>query len=456
MKLRVAIAGATGYVGRWFMDQFKDKYHLIGLSRREVDFNPCPQIEWRQVELYSITSTQQALDGVDIAIYLVHSMTASTRLNQGSFEDTDLILADNFVRAAEANGIRQIIYLGGILPKDAPPESWSRHLRSRTEVEETLSSQSPALTAIRASIIVGPGGSSFDMMKNLVSRLPVLICPKWTESLTQPISLKDILEIMDHCLDNPKYFGKPIEVGNPEVMSYKEMLVKTASVMNKRRLIFSVPIFSVGFSKLWVGYFGKSPAQLVSPLVESLKHTMTVSEDLAFQEKKGGYQSYSEAVVIALGDREDAVLPTFAPLKQVANTVRSIQRLPNVRNKSAYWVANRYKIWLPTFFRFLITATQESNGTVSFYLLRYSAPMLQLTLERNRSDKRRQLFYISGGWLVGRVDYGWLEFREVMDGKYILSAIHEFVPRIPWFLYLNTQARIHLWVMNRFKRYLER
>ncbi|MCC5939319.1 MAG: NAD(P)H-binding protein [Lunatimonas sp.] len=456
MKQKVAIAGATGYIGRWFMDQFKDKYHLIGLSRKEVDSNPCPQIEWRQVELYSITSTQQALEGVDIAIYLVHSMTASTRLNQGSFEDTDLILADNFVRAAEANGVRQIIYLGGILPKDSPPESWSRHLRSRTEVEQTLSSKSPALTAIRASIIVGPGGSSFDMMKNLVSRLPVLMCPKWTESMTQPISLKDTLEIMDNCLGNPKYFGRAIEIGNPEVMSYKEMLIQTAAVMGKRRLIFSVPIFSVGFSKLWVGYFGKSPAQLVSPLVESLKHTMTVSDDLAYKDKQGSYQSYTEAVRIALSETREAALPTFRPLIQTANTVRSIQRLPNVRNKSAYWVANRYKLWLPTFFRFLITAKEEVNGTVSFHLLRFSPAMLQLTLERNRSDKRRQLFYISGGWLVGRMDYGWLEFREVMEGRYILSAIHEFVPRIPWFLYLNTQARIHLWVMRRFKRYLER
>lgn len=455
MKQKVAIAGATGYIGRWFMNQFKDKYHLIGLSRKEVDSNPSPQIEWRQVELYSITSTQQALEGVDIAIYLVHSMTASTRLNQGSFEDTDLILADNFVRAAEANGVRQIIYLGGILPKDSPTESWSRHLRSRTEVEETLSSKSPELTAIRASIIVGPGGSSFDMMKNLVLRLPILMCPKWTESLTQPISLKDTLEIMDNCLDNPSYFGRAIEIGNPEVMSYKEMLIKTAAVMNKRRLIFSVPIFSVGFSKLWVGYFGKSPAQLVSPLVESLKHTMTVSEELAYPDKKGGYQSYAEAVRSALSESQQVPLPTFKPLNQTANTVRSIQRFPNVRKKSAYWVANRYKLWLPTFFRFLITAREEVTGTVSFHLLRSSSPMLQLTLERNRSDKKRQLFYISGGWLVGRVDYGWLEFREVMEGRYILSAIHEFVPRIPWFLYLNTQARIHLWVMRRFKNYLE-
>ena len=132
-KLTVALAGAGGYIGSWFIEQYKDTYHLIGLSRGKAVSNPYPQVEWRQVELYSITSTAEALRGVDVAIYLVHSMSASTRLNQGSFEDTDLILADNFSRAAEIAGIKQIIYLGGLIP-DEPEEHLSRHLKSRLEV----------------------------------------------------------------------------------------------------------------------------------------------------------------------------------------------------------------------------------------------------------------------------------------------------------------------------------
>ncbi len=108
-KLTVAIAGAGGYIGSWFIEKYKDHYHLIGLSRKKVDLNPYPEVEWRQVELYSITSTVEALRGVDVAIYLVHSMNASTRLNQGSFEDTDLLLADNFSRAAELTGVKQIV-----------------------------------------------------------------------------------------------------------------------------------------------------------------------------------------------------------------------------------------------------------------------------------------------------------------------------------------------------------
>ena len=117
-KLTVAIAGASGYIGRWFIHHFHDKYNLIGLSRRKVRNNPNPSVEWRQVELYSISSTTEALRDVNVAIYLIHSMNSSTRLNQGSFEDTDLLLADNFSRAAALTGVQQILYLGGLLPDD--------------------------------------------------------------------------------------------------------------------------------------------------------------------------------------------------------------------------------------------------------------------------------------------------------------------------------------------------
>lgn len=455
-KKVLAIAGATGYIGSWFRERFKDNYHIIGLSRREVEDNPDPEIEWRQVELYSITSTQKALEGVDYALYLVHSMNASTRLNQGSFEDMDLLLADNFARAASSNGVEQVVYLGGILPKNEPEKTWSQHLKSRLEVEKTLASGTASLTALRASIIVGPGGSSFQMIKNLVKKLPVMICPKWTESETQPISLKDTLTIIDGCLGNPSVYGKALEIGCPEIMTYQEMLIKTAKVMGKKRYVFSVPFFSPGLSKLWVGYFGESPAQLVSPLVESLKHTMTVSEKLAFREFPIEYQTYNEAVKIALNPSEEPRLPKFKLLSRQKNTVRSIQRLPNTMAKSAFWAANRYKIWLPTFFKSIIRAKEDQQGTLSFFIFPVSSPMLQLSWVKDRSDKKRQLFYISGGWLVGRADYGWLEFREVLGGKHIITAIHEFVPKIPWYLYVNTQARLHLWVMNRYGRYLRK
>jgi len=454
-KLTVALAGAGGYIGSWFIERFKNDYHLIGLSRGKAVSNPYPEVEWRQVELYSITSTAEALRGVDVAIYLVHSMSASTRLNQGSFEDTDLILADNFSRAAEIAGIKQIIYLGGLIP-DEPEEHLSRHLKSRLEVEQTLGSRTAKLTAIRASIIVGPGGSSFDMIKNLVQKLPVLMCPKWTNSLTQPISLRDTLEILTTCIGNPQVYDQVIEIGSQEVMSYRDMLSRTAKVMGKKRLIFSVPVFSLGFSKFWVGLFGETPPQLVSPLVESLKHTLVVNPVHTFKEKDLTYLTYEEAAKVALSTQERPKLPKFKYKKGLKNTVRSLQRMTNLGRHNALWVAERYALWLPYYFRFFIRGKVSGTDVLGFHLLWDKKPMLELTHVPDRSDSQRQLFYITGGWLVKRYDYGWLEFREVLDSKYIISAIHEFAPRLPWFIYINTQARLHLWVMNRFQKYLEK
>lgn len=456
MKPTVAIAGAGGYVGRWFIDRFKDRYRIVALSRSDVAVSVDSEVEWRKVEMFSITSTSEALQGVDFALYLIHSMGATTRLNQGSFEDTDLLLADNFVRAAEINQLKQIIYLGGIIPEGKKEEDLSAHLRSRLEVEKTLGSRSVPMTAVRAGIIVGPGGSSFSMIQKLVQKLPIMVCPSWTGSKTQAISLQNTLDILQCCLGNPKAFGKIYEIGSPEVLTYKSMLQQTADVLGKKRFIFSVPFLSVGFSKLWVGYFGESPAKLVAPLIESLKHDMLVAAKYRFDLKEIAYDSYSESVRHALAF-ENAIpkLPKFKKNERIQNTVRSIQRLPNTRHQSALWIANRYKVWLPTFFRFLIRAEENSRGDLGFFLAYGKKPMLQLTWIPDRSDIKRQLFYISGGWLVKRFDYGWLEFREVLGGKYVISAIHEFVPRLPWFVYILTQAKIHLWVMRSFRKYLE-
>ena len=454
MKKTVAVAGATGFIGRWFIEQYKDQYNIIALSRRSAKTKSANGVEWRQVDLYSISKTTEALRGADYALYLVHSMNKSTRLNQGNFEDTDLLLADNFARAAAANNIEQILFMGGILPKE-DVEDMSTHLRSRYEVEQMLGARSAALTAIRAGIIIGPGGSSFNIVKKLVNRLPVMACPQWTESKTQPIALRDVLTIIERCLGNERFYHKAIEVGHPEIMTYREMLEETARIMGKKRIIFSLPFFTVGLSKLWVGYFSDSNAQLVSPLVESLRHTMIVEESEELKALDIDYQGFEEAVKFALDHERDVPpLPQFEYQKAEKNTVRSFQRLPNPHKATAQWVADRYRHWLPSFLGFFISA-REDGDLLQFRLLGFKKPLLQLTLIAARSDKERQLFYISDGWLVKRKEYGWLEFRSVLDNRYFIAAIHEFVPRLPWYVYVNTQARVHLWVMNSFIRYLK-
>ena len=449
-KKKVAIAGATGFVGRWFIERYKSKYDIIALSRRKVEGEDI-DVQWREVDLFSISSSIEALKGVDYAVYLVHSMQPSTRLNQASFEDTDLLLADNFSRAASVCEVKQIIYLGGILPKD--DKRLSKHLKSRYEVEQVLGSRNTPLTTIRAGIIIGPGGSSFKIIKKLVHNLPVMACPKWTLSKNQPADLELALNAIDEVIGNHSFFHQFIEIGGDEVVTYMEILKKTADVMGKKRWIFSVPFFSLGMSKLWVGLFSGSSTDFVSPLIESLKHEMTLNPDHRLNQKNS--ISIQKSIKKALHEEQTIpVLPPFSlSQSKPKNTVRSVQRISNPAKKSASWVAQRYPIWLSTTFQRLIKVENQEN-ILRFNL--FGVCLLQLEYVYERSDINRQLFYITGGFLTKRKDLGWLEFRSILGGAYIITAIHEFVPRLPWFIYRFTQAKSHSIVMKRFENYISK
>ena len=449
MKQNIAIAGATGFIGRWFIDRYKNEFNITALSRKKVANNNQSAVKWKQVDLYSISSTTEALANIDIAIYLVHSMMPSTRLNQGSFEDTDILLADNFSRASEQCNLKQIIYVGGILPKDE--YTISKHLQSRYEVEKTLGSRTTPLTSIRAGIIIGPNGSSFRIVQKLVKNLPVMACPEWTKSLNQPIDILDALKIIKSCIGNEKTFNKPLEIGGDQVITYMDLLNITAKKMNKKRLIFSLSFITVGLSKLWVSLITSTSKFLVSPLIESLKHKMTINPENSIGFNIN-YISVEDSVEKALNSKEKIPInPEFVNLKKEKNTVRSVQRIANPSNRSIDFVARIYPIWLKKRFADLLKANYDGKFIKFSFLL---IPLLELKVIKSRSDDNRKLFYITGGWLVKRTSLGWLEFRSVLNNEYMIAGIHEYVPSLPWYIYKYTQAKLHLIVMKRFEKFL--
>ncbi len=448
MKQKIVLAGATGFIGRWIIDRLQNDFNIIALSRKKVKINLNENVSWKTVDLYSMSSTEKALEGADIAIYLVHSMQPSTRLNQGRFEDTDLLLADNFSRAAQKNKLQQIIYLGGILPKDK--HQISNHLLSRYEVEKTLGARTTPLTSIRAGIIIGPGGSSFKIVTQLVKNLPMMGCPKWTKSKNQPIDVFDVLSLIKQCIGNPKTYNKNIEIGGKQVMTYIELLKKTAKLMGKKRLIFPMPFFTIGLSKWWVSIFANSNINFVSPLVESLKHKMIPSYDYSYLYKID-FTTMNISIKRAL-DHSPPILPSFHEPELERNTVRSVQRIYNPRKYNAQWVAKYYPMWLSKRFAGLINPRFD-GGFLRFYLL--GIMLLELQLIEDRSTPNRQLFYITGGKLTKRRDLGWLEFRSILDNEYVITAIHEYVPKLPWWIYKLTQAQLHLYVMRKFERELK-
>jgi uncharacterized protein YbjT (DUF2867 family) len=387
---------------------------------------------------------------VDVAVYLVHSMQPSARLTQARFDDVDLLLADNFGRAAAARGVRRIVYLGGLVPED--DRGLSPHLASRLEVEDGLAAHGVPVTAVRAGLVVGAGGSSLHILTRLVGRLPVMICPSWTGNPCQPIALEDVVAILAHCVDDAQTLGRVCEVGGPDVLSYREMMRETARVLQKRRLLLPVPIFSPGLSRLWVSLVTGSPKALVAPLIQSLRHPM-VARDRWLQERMGlpgePFAPALERALAAEGLRKEP-------------TVRSIQRLPLPEGRDAAWVAREYLTWLPRFGRPMLRV--ERDGPVCNLGLRgRRRPLMQLTYAPERSSSSRALLLVTGGDLVATGDGSddpprapRLEFRTTPDGAHVLAAVQDFRPRLPWWIYVGTQAKLHAFVMWGFGRHLGR
>lgn len=460
----VAIAGATGFVGEALRKTLSARFDVIGLTRSptRAALKTSSPVTWRHCDLFSIRDVEAALNGVDYAIYLVHSMLPSARLTQASFVDLDLLLADNFARAAEKNGVKQILYVGGIRPP-AEEGPLSRHLVSRLEVESTLAGRNVPVTAIRAGIILGPGGSSMRMMVNLVRRLPFMILPAWCESVSAPIAIDDVVRAVEHCVGQDQAFGQSFDIGGPEQMSYREMMCRTAQILEVSVRMINVPVFSTALSRHWVALISGAPDALVGPLIESLRHSMVPGDNWlqvwlraeAVPFETALRQSLDEEGNLLANPRRILRSADDARLKE-ARTVRSVQRLPLPRAHGAEWVATEYARWLPRFVWPFLAAVVDEQGVIHFRLRVTGWTLLELTPAPQASTSDRQMFHITGG-LLARVDgayRGRFEFREVLGGESIIAAIHDFRPTLPWYVYNLSQALVHLVVMWGYGRYL--
>ncbi|MEM6733875.1 MAG: nucleoside-diphosphate sugar epimerase, partial [Myxococcota bacterium] len=365
----------------------------------------------------------------------------------------------NFARAAHARGVKQILYLGGIIPRET---ELSRHLRSRLEVEQTLMASHPAVTALRAGLIVGRGGSSFSMLINLVRRLPMMVLPSWTNSETQPIEIEDVVRASEHCLGNESTYDQHFDIGGPDVMTYRQMLSRTASILGKKRGMVPAPFVTEGLSRAWVSLITGASAELATPLIASLRHRMVVASNPVQDAIADELITFDESLRRSLEASGEpapnprrALQPKERTVMKEARTVRSVQRLPLPEERDAHWVAREYVRWLPGFVWPFLRCEVGDDGVCTFYVRWTRFALLELTLSAERSFKGRDLFYITGGFLLKKAAYrGRFEFREVLNGRAILAAIHDFTPTLPWHVYNATQAVAHLWVMRGFGRHL--
>ncbi len=274
---RVLVTGATGYVGGRLAPRLLEAgYRVRVLARDPRRLQGCPwlgQVEVAQGDIFDPASLSAALAGVDVAYYLVHSM-----LGGASFHQRDLVAARRFGHAAKAAGVGRIIYLGGL---GDPTADLSAHLRSRQQTGQALREAGVPVTEFRAAIIVGAGSVSFEMIRYLTERLPVMICPRWTYTRVQPIAIRDVLDYLVAAIAVPASAGQIIEIGGADILTYGDMMQGYARARGLRRWLVPVPVLSPRLSSYWVHWVTPIPAQIARPLIDGLRNEVIVRTPLA-------------------------------------------------------------------------------------------------------------------------------------------------------------------------------
>lgn len=454
----ILVAGASGFIGRALGPALAERYRVIGLSRQDRDGSDGYERLLR-CDLLSLEDTARALEGAQLAVYLVHSMMPSARLTQASFADIDLLCADNFARAAAAAGVRRIVYLGGLIPGGGgEAQALSDHLRSRLEVERALGSAGVPVTVLRAGLILGAAGSSYQIVSRLVRRLPVMVCPRWTHTRTQPVALADVVKLLAFAIEEPTCAGQIFDVAAPEVVSYLEMMRRFAALSGVRRRFVGVPLFSPGLSRLWLSLVTGAPRALAGPLVESLRHEMTARDHRLAQAAGVTPTPLDVALAAAIAEEGQLAADPFASASKgsdpARSTVLSIQRMATPKGLDAAEVAARYARWCGEALGWLLRVVRDADGTQRFQARGIGSDLLVLTPMPERNSADRFVYRITGGWLAIRDQAGTFEFRVVREGT-TLTIVRDFEPRLPWWIYRVTQAFAHALVMWAFGRSLD-
>ncbi|QEV22628.1 SDR family oxidoreductase [Streptomyces alboniger] len=309
----VLVTGATGYIGGRLVPELLDAgYRVRCLARTPEklrDHPWAPRAEVVRGDVTDADSLAGAMRGIDVAYYLVHALGTGSR-----FEETDRKAAQNFAEQARAAGVRRIVYLGGLTPSDVPPRELSPHLRSRAEVGEIFLRAEVPATVLRAAVIIGSGSASFEMLRYLTERLPVMVTPSWVGTRVQPIAVRDVLRYLVGSARMPSDVNRAFDIGGPDVVTYEQMMRRYATVASlPHRLIVRVPMLSPGLSSLWIGLVTPVPRALARPLAESLRHEVVCDEhDIAryVPDPPGTPISFDDALKLALRRVKEAQVVT--------------------------------------------------------------------------------------------------------------------------------------------------
>lgn len=291
--MRVLVAGASGFVGRHLCPQLVERGHeVVAMTRNPDTYTGAGTPTFGDV--HDPVTLEGALEGCDAAYYLVHSLSAQ------NFERLDADAACAFAKAAADAGLRRIVYLGGL---GGEFDELSTHLRSRREVEGLLGSTGVPVVTLRAGIIIGHGGVSWEMTRQLVEHLPLMVTPRWVRTKTQPIAIADVVRYLVGVLDLDGAADRVFEVGGPEVLQYLTMMQRVAQIAGRKLVVFPVPLLTPRLSSFWLSLVTDVDTRTGRALVDSMINEVVVEDDSIRDLAPFEPMSFEDAVREALGER---------------------------------------------------------------------------------------------------------------------------------------------------------
>jgi len=274
---KVLVTGATGYIGGRLVQPLLDSGYAVRVMVRDPDRlqgrSWSNRVDIIMGDVFKPETLSDAMHGTTAAYYLIHSMSSSD-----DFHQRDLIAAKNFGNAAKVSGVNRIIYLGGL---GDPNSNLSEHLKSRQDTGRALAASGVSLTEFRAAIIVGSGSISFEMIRYLTERIPIMICPRWVFTRVQPLAINDVLAYLTTALEVPDSSGKVIEIGGAEVITYGDMMMGYAKERGLKRILVPVPVLTPSLSSYWVHWMTPVPASITRPLILGLRNEVIVRDNSA-------------------------------------------------------------------------------------------------------------------------------------------------------------------------------
>jgi len=294
--MKILLSGATGYIGRRLLPVLLlEGHHVVCCVRDRARFDTsnfkAEQITVIEVDFLDEGSLKDIPEDIDVAYYLIHSMSSTV----SDFEELEKISAENFRDSMSKTRVQQVIYLSGIINE----EKLSRHLSSRKAVELTLAEGSYHLTTLRAGIIVGSGSASFEIIRDLVEKLPLMITPRWLQTRAQPIAISNVIQFLSGILLHPDTYDRSFDIGGPDILTYKEMLLEFAEIRKLKRTIWVVPVMTPRLSSYWLYFITSTSYKLAVNLVNSMKVEVVCKENDLKEMLKLDLLTYRESVEMA-------------------------------------------------------------------------------------------------------------------------------------------------------------